>query len=198
MDKSALLFDNEMALKVSRVRSCTAIVVAALLVGGAVAVTLIIHSDHRATTMCPTSDLGHTGNRIMDTDVAKDLELRDETGKSTSETLTYNSALNTVLLNSPGNFSVGPAATIAIDFDRSVVVLSVHEDRTCMVFALQEELAEMTKTLVRNDQRHLTVTSRIQTGQLSVASARAVVLSGWRLRPNQRMTWKKEDATKFV
>ncbi|XP_072175282.1 uncharacterized protein [Diadema setosum] len=157
MDKSALLFDNEPTLKVSRVRSCTAIVVAALLVAGAIAVALIIRSDPRVTTMCPTPDLGQTGgssSRIMDTDVVKDLELRDEAGDTASEALTYNSALNTVLLNSPGNFSVGSAATIAIDFDRSVVVMSFHEDQTCSVFALQEQTAETIKVLVRNDQRH--------------------------------------------
>ncbi|XP_071510163.1 uncharacterized protein [Diadema antillarum] len=156
MDKSALLFDNEATLKVSRVRSCTAIVIAALLVAGAIAVALIIRSDHRVTTMCPTSELGQDGrssNRIMDTDVRPGTP-RDEAGETASEALTYNSALNTVLLNSPGNFSVGSAATIAIDFDRSVVVMSFHEDQTCLVFALQEQTAETIKALVRNDQQH--------------------------------------------
>ncbi|XP_072174660.1 uncharacterized protein [Diadema setosum] len=126
---------------------CTAVFVTALLVAGAITTAVV----HKGGPNCqqPTNG-GHPHDQILDHDAVTHLQLKGRNGVTAPETMTYNSALNTVLINAPGNFSGGSPATIAIDFDRHVVFVSVHDENTCVAFALEDEMAEIAKNLIRS------------------------------------------------
>ncbi|XP_072175205.1 uncharacterized protein [Diadema setosum] len=172
MEKSGSQYDSSSALpayarmeadtappKASRFASwgipCTAILITVLLVAGAITITAVVH---KGSPNCPQPTIyGRPHDQILDHDAARNLELRGGNGVSASETMNYNSALNTVLINAPGNFSGSSPATIAIDFDRNVVFINVHDQNSCVGFALGDEMAEDTKNLIRSKDHNLVI-----------------------------------------
>ncbi|XP_071510167.1 uncharacterized protein [Diadema antillarum] len=130
---------------------CTAVLITALLVAGAITITVVVHKGSAHCEQPPNGGRpDRTRDQILDHNAARNLELRGGNGESASETMSYNSALNTVLINAPGNFSGSSPATIAIDFDRNVVFINVHDQNSCVGFALGDEMAEDTKNLIRS------------------------------------------------
>ncbi|XP_071476332.1 uncharacterized protein [Diadema antillarum] len=187
MEKSGSQYDSSSALpayarmeadtappKASRFASwripCTAVLITVLLVAGAITITAVVH---KGSPNCPQpTNYGRPHDQILDHDAARNLELRGGNGMTASETMSYNSALNTVLINAPGNFSGSSPATIAIDFDRNVVFINVHDQNSCVGFALGDEMAEDTKNLIRsNDHNQVIdlVSDKAGTGNYRVA-----------------------------
>ncbi|XP_071476335.1 uncharacterized protein [Diadema antillarum] len=130
---------------------CTAVLITVLLVAGAITITAMAH---KGSPQCPQSANSSRPNQVLDHDSTGHVELRGENGESASETVTYNSALNTVLINAPGNFSGSSPATIAIDFDRNVVFMNIHDQNTCVGFALEDKLAQKAKNFTRNKEHN--------------------------------------------
>ncbi|XP_072174714.1 uncharacterized protein [Diadema setosum] len=152
---------------------CTAVLITALLVAGAITITAMTHKGS-AHCQQPASNSRPAGARdqVLDHDATGHVELRGRNGESASETMTYNSALNTILINAPGNFSGSSPATIAIDFDRNVVFMNIHDQNSCVGFALEDKLAQMAKNFTRNKEHNQVidlVSSKMETENYRVA-----------------------------
>ncbi|XP_072174887.1 uncharacterized protein [Diadema setosum] len=148
---------------------CTAVLITALLVAGAITITAMAH---KGSPHCPQPTNSSRPNQVLDHDSTGHVELRGENGESASETVTYNSALNTVLINAPGNFSGSSPATIAIDFDRNVVFMNIHDQNTCVGFVLEDKLAQRAKNFTRSKEHNQVidlVSSKMETENYRVA-----------------------------
>ncbi|XP_072171427.1 uncharacterized protein [Diadema setosum] len=134
---------------------CTAVLITALLVAGAITIAAVVHQGSaQCQEPAKSGRLNGARDQVLDHDAVRHLELRGGNGESASETVTYNSVLNTVLINAPGNFSDGSPATIAIDFDRNVVFMNIHDQNTCVAFALEDKLAQMAENFTRNKEHN--------------------------------------------
>ncbi|XP_071482123.1 uncharacterized protein [Diadema antillarum] len=152
---------------------CTAVLITALLVAGAITITAMAHKGS-AHCQQPTNNSRPAGARdqVLDHDSTGHVELRGRNGESASETMTYNSALNTILINAPGNFSGSSPATIAIDFDRNVVFINIHDQNSCAGFALEDKLAQTAKNFTRNKEHNQVndlVSNKMETENYRVA-----------------------------
>eukprot|EP00057_Strongylocentrotus_purpuratus_P007885 XP_011662359.1 PREDICTED: uncharacterized protein LOC105437458 [Strongylocentrotus purpuratus] len=89
------------------------------------------------------------GARLLKVKVA---DLTTENGDHLTEVFDYDRQSNTVLIESPANISENStAATIAVDLDRSVMFMHLHDSNTCVGLTIKDDFAHQVRDYVEED-----------------------------------------------
>eukprot|EP00057_Strongylocentrotus_purpuratus_P021146 XP_011675620.1 PREDICTED: uncharacterized protein LOC105443753 [Strongylocentrotus purpuratus] len=168
------------SVRLTTIRSVTifsTVVLTSLVLGGCILGAVWIAQD--GGNQCTGEDVisGEEAG-IFDRDMMKETKLVMGDGRIMTEQFEYIQASNTLLIHTPpSNFSGYSRATVALDYDRSLVFVNIHDENICIAFPWPAEMANNLKKFMSGEgeqsetksDRFLRSASRFQPPGLSLA-----------------------------
>eukprot|EP00057_Strongylocentrotus_purpuratus_P005501 XP_003731112.1 PREDICTED: uncharacterized protein LOC100891603 [Strongylocentrotus purpuratus] len=142
------------SVRLTKIRSVTifsTVVLTSLVLGGCILGAVWIAQD--GFNQCTGEDVSPGEEAgIFDRDMTKDTRLVMGDGRIMTEHFEYIQASNTLLIHTPpSNFSGYSRATVALDYDRSLVFVNIHDENICIAFPWPAEMANNLKKFMTEE-----------------------------------------------